>query len=379
MTGLWQELSHSLRALLETHALPVIVTILFFEELGVPSPIPGDLMMILAGIRVRQGLEPLWLVLLAQQLATLAGTCSLFALSRRGGRKLLLRYGRFLHLSPAHLARAEAAIQRSGGRAVVIGRLVPGLRIVTPLAAGVLGQPFRVFLPAITLGSFLYIFFYTMLGVLLGPVALSLLEQVTRSASAVLSLAALVGLVFLAWRLEHELPPAPPETHYPPRTALLAGFFAGMIALLATNVLIDLTSLLLRLANRPQPLLGPAGNSGLRLLLGWPVFLLAAVVLALVAGVLGLARLPAPARVALLTAIPLAFMLAIVDPLTDRFRPNLTVRHTALLLAIETLRWLAFGLALGDFLSLASRLRRRGLTNEDEDESGAMPAEREAE
>ena len=42
MTAPWEALNHALRTLLDTHPLVVIAVILFFEELGVPSPLPGD-------------------------------------------------------------------------------------------------------------------------------------------------------------------------------------------------------------------------------------------------------------------------------------------------------------------------------------------------
>src|SRR5881227_1072914 len=71
--SLWDALSHSLRSLMNTHPLVVIAAILFFEELGVPSPLPGDVMMMLAGVRAAQGSHPLWAALLVQELATVAG------------------------------------------------------------------------------------------------------------------------------------------------------------------------------------------------------------------------------------------------------------------------------------------------------------------
>ena len=106
MDELWVELSDSLSSVMSTHPLVVIGTVIFFEELGVPSPIPGDVLMMLAGVGARQGSYPLWLVLLVQELATIAGTAGLFLFSRRFGRALVTRYGWILHLGPENLARA---------------------------------------------------------------------------------------------------------------------------------------------------------------------------------------------------------------------------------------------------------------------------------
>ena len=165
MSELWAALSHSVRALLETHPLWAIAAILFVEELGIPSPLPSDVLMLLAGVQARAGTFPLWVALLVQEAATMAGTTGLFLFSRRFGRAAVARYGWLLHLGPASLARAEAALQRSGGRAILLGRLVPGLRIVTPIAADVCGTPLRQFLPAVAVGALLYILAFTPYGV----------------------------------------------------------------------------------------------------------------------------------------------------------------------------------------------------------------------
>src|SRR5207302_5385833 len=83
-------------------------------------------------------------------------------------------------IRPTHerLGRAERWLSRHGSRAVFLGRLLPGLRIVTAVACGVFEVPFRVFFPAMSLGALLYISVYTLLGYFLGPPVLRLLEAV---------------------------------------------------------------------------------------------------------------------------------------------------------------------------------------------------------
>ena len=60
--------------------------------------------------------------------------------------------------------------------AVVLGRLLPGLRVLTAIACGIFRVPYRVFLPAMGLGSLIYIVGYTMLGYFAGPAVLGLFE-----------------------------------------------------------------------------------------------------------------------------------------------------------------------------------------------------------
>ena len=276
MNGLWEALSHSLRALLDTHPLAVIGAVLFGEELGVPSPLPGDALMLLAGARARQGDFPLWAALVVQELATLAGTAGLYRFSRRFGRALVARYGWVLHLGPEQLARAEAAIGRAGGRAVALGRLIPGLRIATPIAAGTLGLPARTYLPAVAAGAFLYLLAFNLLGYWAGPAALAAFERLALPTGALLQLA-LVALCFaLLRRVRRELPAFRRAGRGRALTARLDGVLAGVVALLATNGGIGVATFALRLAGHAVPTAAGAGGTGLHLLLGWPLFLAAA-------------------------------------------------------------------------------------------------------
>src|SRR6202011_197880 len=91
------------------------------------------------------------------------------------GRPLAYRYGRFVRLNPERLGRAEDWIRRGGWQAIVLLRLVPGLRIATVVGCGIFGVPFRLFLPALALGGFAYLVVYTLLGYFVGPEILSIL------------------------------------------------------------------------------------------------------------------------------------------------------------------------------------------------------------
>ena len=353
MDELWTTLRNSFQGLLDAHPLPVIAVVLFGEELGIPMPIPGDLLMILAGVRVAEGRLGLWPALLVQELATLAGTCGLFAFSRRFGRGTIARLGRYLHLRPETLARAEAAIARSGGRAVVAGRLIPGLRIITPIAAGTLGLPWRQFLPAVALGAFLYILAYTLLGVFAGPAALALLARVTIPTGALLSLAAALGLLALAHRQRRASPDTGPLARLPLAIATLAGLGAGVVALLATNGAIGLA----HLRSHPFDPTTPPHVSGaatwLRLFLGWPGFLVAAALLGAVVERLRSRTSPGRAIPPVIVALPVGLAL-LATLVLARSTANGGGPATSLMLT-EVVRWLAFALALGEFLPLAAR------------------------
>ncbi len=358
MGELGRALGETVRALLAAHPLWAIGAIIFAEELGIPSPLPSDFLMLLAGSQARAGAAPLGLYLLVEELATLAGTTGLFLFSRRYGRAAVARYGWLLHLGPATLAKAEAALQRSGGRAVFLGRVVPGLRIVTPIAAGVCGTPLRQFLPAVAAGGLAYILAFNLLGYFAGPLALALFERIALPLGALAALAAVALAVALLRSVRRQLPTFARGGAGAAVAARLDGLLAGVLALLAANGLAGVAAFALR----PFGYAAPAGTdevgTGLRLLLSGPVFLAVASLLGALDERLGADRLPWAARHLALAGLPLAATLALALTLALRAGVPLAGRRGELLVAAEIARWVAFGVLLGEFLPLDAAVHR---------------------
>lgn len=358
MSAGWTAFGQGVQALLETHALAVIAVVLFLEELGIPIPVPGDLMMLLAGIRVAQGDEPLWLVLAVEEAATLAGASLLFFGSRRFGRGLVQRFGWLLHLGPETLARAERQVARHGGWAIVVARLIPGFRIVTVIAAGVLGLPYRTFLPALALGGFLYLLVFTLLGLFVGPTVFGFLERLALPTTALLSLAALAVMALVLHALERANPPGKATARPTLGTTMIAALIAGVAGLLLANGALGVASFFARLLGFVVPTSAALAGDELRLLFGWPVFLGAALLGGALYGLLHWQRLPWHGGVALAAGVPLALTLLLIDPLLDATAGGGTTTGGVALAVIAVLRWIVYGAALAKLLPLIARLRQ---------------------
>jgi membrane protein DedA with SNARE-associated domain len=111
---------------------------LVLEEAGLPIPVPGDFLMLAFGVRAREGSILLWQVIAAMGVGTILGSSILYVLARRNGRSLVERFGPFVGIASAQLDRAERQLQRHGALAVILGRLLAGLRILTAIACGYL-------------------------------------------------------------------------------------------------------------------------------------------------------------------------------------------------------------------------------------------------
>jgi len=79
-----------------------------------------------------------------------------WGIGRVGGRPFLERHGRWVHVTPGRLARAEAWFDRYGPVAVFIGRLVPVVRSLVSIPAGYRRMPLGQFLLLTGLGSALW-------------------------------------------------------------------------------------------------------------------------------------------------------------------------------------------------------------------------------
>src|SRR5258708_24867897 len=124
---LWARFTALLLRLIDQFDVVGIAVLIFVEEAGVPSPVPGDLAMMLAGYRVTLGKTNFFEALVMIELATILGASILYWLAARGGRPLIYKYGHLIHLNRERLETAEAQLRKYGARSIVLGRIVPGL------------------------------------------------------------------------------------------------------------------------------------------------------------------------------------------------------------------------------------------------------------
>lgn len=128
---------------------------LIFVE-NIFPPIPSELILPLAGFYIGEGDFAFGWVVLAATAGSLAGALLIYALARHGGRPLLIRHGRLLHVRESDLDRADDWFDAYGGWVVLFGRLVPGARSLVSIPAGMSEMPILNFILLTTLGSALW-------------------------------------------------------------------------------------------------------------------------------------------------------------------------------------------------------------------------------
>jgi membrane protein DedA with SNARE-associated domain len=122
----------------------------------------------LFGMSLGTGVESYIVLALAGAFGYLLGAMVGWAIGRFGGRALIERHGRWLHLGPDALARAEGWFERYGPRAVLLGRITPLVRSFISIPAGVFRSPLPTYVPLTLLGSAIWCFGFAALGLALG-------------------------------------------------------------------------------------------------------------------------------------------------------------------------------------------------------------------
>jgi membrane protein DedA with SNARE-associated domain len=135
-----------------------IVFLMIVEN--VCPPIPSEVIMPLAGFMATQGRLAVLGVILAGTLGSVLGAVPLYYLGRRIGDERLKgfadRHGRWLTVSRGDLDHAKQWFDRHGGMAVLFCRLVPGVRSLISIPAGIEGMPLAPFLLCTTIGAGLW-------------------------------------------------------------------------------------------------------------------------------------------------------------------------------------------------------------------------------
>jgi membrane protein DedA with SNARE-associated domain len=168
------------------------VAVLMFAENLFP-PIPSEIVMPLAGFTAARGDMSLFLAILAGWVGSILGAVFWFWIGKALGEERLTfwaaRHGRWLAMKPKEIKQACDWFQRHGGKAVLIGRMVPGVRTFISVPAGIAGMNLTKFLIYSSVGTLLWTvllamagFFletrYEMVSAWMGPVAKVVLAAV---------------------------------------------------------------------------------------------------------------------------------------------------------------------------------------------------------
>lgn len=142
--------------------------------------IPSEIVVPFAGFLAAQGRFNFWMILTVITAGTLVGEALLFWFSLKGGRRFLEKYGKYFFVSKHDLEHAESFFQKHGGKVVFWGRIIPVVRMLIAIPAGVARMPVGKFIIFTLLGMFPYNLAMLYIGFLAGDNRRLLTEMTER-------------------------------------------------------------------------------------------------------------------------------------------------------------------------------------------------------
>lgn len=131
-------------------------------------PVPSELVMPPAGYLAQQGAMNAWAAIASGTLGSLVGAYANYFTARYLGRPLILKYGRYAGISADKFARVERFFLRHGEISTFIGRLLPVIRHLISLPAGMAGMSHLRFSLYTLLGAGIWCTVLTGIGYVIG-------------------------------------------------------------------------------------------------------------------------------------------------------------------------------------------------------------------
>jgi membrane-associated protein len=199
----------------------LVMTLVVFTETGllIGFCLPGDSLLITAGIFAANGTLSLWQINAYLIPAAIIGDSVGYWIGLKTGPKIFTRKKSLL-FNPKHVQEAHEFYERHGGKTIVLARFVPIVRTFAPLVAGIGRMDYRKFLAYNVFGGIGWVAGMSIIGYVFGtqfPKAVSKLEYIIVVVAFVSVLPAAIPIArrWLKARKAPGLPPAEGEVVEP--------------------------------------------------------------------------------------------------------------------------------------------------------------------
>lgn len=146
-------------------------------------PIPSEVVMPPAGYLVQQGKMNMALVILSGTFGSLSGAYANYFVARWLGRPLVIKYGRYVWITEEHFNRVESFFLRHGEISTFVGRLLPVIRHLISIPAGIARMDHLRFTLYTTVGAAIWVTILSWIGFFIGAQQ-ELIAQYSREAVA---------------------------------------------------------------------------------------------------------------------------------------------------------------------------------------------------
>lgn len=155
-------------------------------------PFPSEIIMIPSGYLAYKGEMNVYIVVLVGILGSVGGALFNYYLAMHFGRKFILKYGKYFFIKEETLDKLEAFFVKHGELSTFNGRLIPGIRQLISLPAGLARMNIARFSLYSALGAGIWVVVLVALGYLLGSNE-ELISEYLKTATVI----ALISVVFI--------------------------------------------------------------------------------------------------------------------------------------------------------------------------------------
>ncbi|DAB28847.1 MAG: hypothetical protein A2513_10260 [Sulfurimonas sp. RIFOXYD12_FULL_33_39] len=131
-------------------------------------PFPSEIVLIPAGYLAHKGEMSIGMIMLSGVGGSMAGAYINYYLALMLGRKILRKYGRYFFINENAIDKMDNYFAKHGHISTFIGRLVPGIRQLISIPAGLSRMNLVLFSTYTALGASIWAFILVMLGYFIG-------------------------------------------------------------------------------------------------------------------------------------------------------------------------------------------------------------------
>jgi membrane-associated protein len=152
---------------IEQGGLPALALIVFLETGALVFFLPGDSLLVVAGLYASDQIVNLWGLLTVLPVCAIIGDATSYLIGQKTGPAIFSR-PKSLLFNPDHVRAAHDFYEKHGGPAIIIARFMPLVRTFVPVVAGVAGMPYRRFALYNVIGGVAWVWSMVLVGYFLG-------------------------------------------------------------------------------------------------------------------------------------------------------------------------------------------------------------------
>ena len=184
--------------LLAQHVYLILFISLILEFAALP--LPGETMMVVAGVMAYSGHANFWGMILASALGTVIGMQFSYEVGRRLGTRAIDKYGMYIGLTPYRMTKASEFFNKYGNIVIIIAYYLPGVRHILGYFSGITKVDSKRFHLYSTLGGIMWVVTFITLGYVLGPGAHHVFNLMHKYGMMLVMLGAIVLFTYLIYK-----------------------------------------------------------------------------------------------------------------------------------------------------------------------------------